>query len=91
MPSHVCWLGWFAIRPKFRRHGFGTAAIHQLCTVARSAGSRELWVYTGREDEVARLFYRNLGFEVLGPASHYSRGKTMDNSDIVLKLQLDFG
>jgi GNAT superfamily N-acetyltransferase len=30
MPSYICWLGWFAIRPKFRRHGFGSAAIHQL-------------------------------------------------------------
>ena len=28
MPSHVCWLGWFAIRPQFRRQGFGRAAIH---------------------------------------------------------------
>jgi GNAT superfamily N-acetyltransferase len=44
MPSHVCWLGWFAIRPQFRRQGFGTAAIHQLCHAARSAGSIELWV-----------------------------------------------
>src|SRR6266436_1726363 len=24
-PEHVCWLGWFAIRPKFRRQGFGSA------------------------------------------------------------------
>jgi GNAT superfamily N-acetyltransferase len=87
-PAYIWWLGWFAIRPKFRRQGFGTAAIHQLCTVARSAGSTELWVYTGREDEVAGLFYRNLGFEVLGPASDYAPGKTSDESDIVLKLQV---
>jgi ribosomal protein S18 acetylase RimI-like enzyme len=88
MPSYICWLGWFAIRPKFRRHGFGSAAIHKLCHVARSAGSRELWVYTGQEDEAARQFYRSLGFEVLGPASDYARGRSMDDSDIVLKLQL---
>jgi ribosomal protein S18 acetylase RimI-like enzyme len=56
MPSHVCWLGWFAIRPQFRRQGFGTAAIHQLCHAARSAGSRELWVYTGSHDDAARAF-----------------------------------
>jgi GNAT superfamily N-acetyltransferase len=88
MASHVCWLGWFAIRPQFRRQGFGSAAIYQLCGVARSTGSTELWVYTGREDEGSRLFYRSIGFEVLGPASDYSPGKTMENSDIVLKLQL---
>jgi RimJ/RimL family protein N-acetyltransferase len=28
MPPHVCWLGWFGIRPQFRRHGFGSAAVH---------------------------------------------------------------
>jgi RimJ/RimL family protein N-acetyltransferase len=85
MPSHVCWLGWFAVRPQFRRKGFGTAAIHQLCHAARDAGSTELWVYTDRHDEVARIFYLSLGFEVLGPASDYAAGKTMDDSDIVLK------
>ena len=85
MPSHVCWLGWFAVRPQFRRKGFGTAAIHQLCHAARDAGSTELWVYTDRHDEVARIFYLSLGFEVLGAASDYAAGKTMDNSDIVLK------
>jgi RimJ/RimL family protein N-acetyltransferase len=84
-PSHVCWLGWFAIRPQFRRQGFGTAAIRQLCRAARDAGSTELWVYTDRHDEVARIFYLSLGFEVLGPASDYAAGKTMDDSDIVLK------
>ena len=85
MPSHVCWLGWFAIRPKFRRQGFGTAAIHQLCDAARGTRSTELSVYTSLEDEVARSFYTSLGFEVLGPASEYAPGKTTDDSDIVLK------
>jgi ribosomal protein S18 acetylase RimI-like enzyme len=85
MPSHVCWLGWFAIRPQFRRQGFGTAAIHHLRRIARSAGSTELWVYTGSHDDVARIFYVSLGFEVLGPASVYAPGKTADDSDTVLR------
>jgi len=85
MPSHVAWLGWFAIRPQFRRQGFGTAAIHQLCDAARAAGSTELLVYTGLQDAVARSFYTSLGFEVFGPASDYAPGKTTDDSDIVLK------
>ena len=85
MPSRVCWLGWFAIRPQFRRLGFGTAAIHQICDGARAAGSTELWVYTGLRDAVAWSFYNSLGSEVLGPASEYAPGKTTDDSDIVLK------
>jgi ribosomal protein S18 acetylase RimI-like enzyme len=85
MPSHVCWLGWFAIRPQFRRQGFGTAAIQQICSTACGLGSTELWVYTGSHDDVARLFYTRLGFEVLGPASNYAPGRTMHDSDIVLR------
>jgi len=89
MPSNVCWLGWFAIRPKFRRQGFGTAAIHQLYPIARSAGSKEVLVYTDSNDVVARMFYIRLGFQVLGPASDHAPGKTMADSDIVLRMQLD--
>jgi GNAT superfamily N-acetyltransferase len=91
MPSHVCWLGWFAIRRQFRRQGFGAAAIHQLCDAARAAGSTELWVYTGVRDDAARSFYTSLGFEVLGPASEHAPGKTTDDSDIVLKRILANG
>jgi GNAT superfamily N-acetyltransferase len=87
-PSHVCWLGWFAIRPQFRRQGFGSAAIHQLCNVARTAGSTELWVYTGSQDGVARIFYIGLGFELLGPARDWAPARTMDDSDIVLRRML---
>ena len=88
MASHVCWLGWFAIRPQFRRQGFGSAAIYQLCGVARSTGSTELWVYTDSQDDIVRKFYISLRFEVLGAASKYAPGKTMDDSDIVCRRML---
>ena len=91
MPSHVCWLGWFAIRPRFRRQGFGSAAIHQLCGTARNAAFKELWVYTGSQDDVARTFYIRLGFEVLGQAQDYAPNRTMDNSDVVLRRMLAAG
>jgi ribosomal protein S18 acetylase RimI-like enzyme len=90
MPSNVCWLGWFEIRPQFRRQDFGSEAIHQLSAVARNLGSTQLWVYTGCDDDVARSLYIKLGFQLLGPASDYASGKTMKDSDIVLTLQLDF-
>ena len=85
MPSHVCWLGWFAIRPRFRRKGFGSAAIRQICDNARHTGFKELWIYTGARDEIARMFYVGLGFEVLGPARECAPARTMDDSDIVLR------
>jgi RimJ/RimL family protein N-acetyltransferase len=87
-PKHVCWLGWFAIRPMFRRQGFGSAAIPLLAEHAKSAGYTELWVYTDSANEPARTFYSKLGFELLGSARDYACGQTMDESDFVLKLRL---
>jgi RimJ/RimL family protein N-acetyltransferase len=85
MPSNTCWLGWFAIRPEFRRRGFGRAAIIALCDFAHNLACKELWVYTGAADNIARKFYTSLGFEFLGPAIEWAPGRTMDDSDIVLK------
>jgi GNAT superfamily N-acetyltransferase len=73
-PANICWLGWFAIRPQFRRQGFGTAAIRKICGMAHSAGSSELWVYTGSDDNIARTFYLSLAsalkFSVPPPNTH---------------------
>lgn len=88
-PAHLCWLGWFAVRPKFRRKGFGSAAIHATADCARTMGCKELWVYTGASDAAARHFYTRLDFKLLGSARDRAPGKTIDDSDIVLKLQLD--
>lgn len=85
MSQNVCWVGWFGIRPKVRRQGFGTSAMYALFDVARSIGSKELCVYTGSSDDVAVSFYKSLGFEVLGPAAECASGRTMDDSDIVLR------
>ena len=88
-PANHVWLGWFGIRPAFRRRGYGTAAMSAIVNRARSMDYNELWVYTGSSDEVARSFYTKLGFELLGSARDYAPEQTMDGSDIVLKLRLD--
>jgi ribosomal protein S18 acetylase RimI-like enzyme len=88
MPHNVCWIGWFGIRPRFRREGFGTRAIHALFDVTRSIGCQELWVYTGSSDDAAVCFYKSLGFEVLGSAADWAPDQTMDDSDIVLRRML---
>src|SRR5208282_4505321 len=89
MPSDICWIGWLAIRPQFRRQGFGTAAIHSLVNTARTINCREIWVYTGSDDHIARSFYTSLDFKVLGPAKECAPGKTMSPSDVVLRRQLE--
>jgi ribosomal protein S18 acetylase RimI-like enzyme len=77
--------GLVTIRPQFCRQGFGRAVIQQIFRTLPSVGSTELWVYAGSHDDAARIFYISLDFEVLGPASDYAPGKTMDDSDIVLR------
>jgi GNAT superfamily N-acetyltransferase len=63
----VCWLGWFAIRPKFRRRGFGTAAIASICGFARNLTYRELWVYTELVVHPANVAFRlGPGIEAIG-------------------------
>ena len=88
MAQTVCWIGWFGIRPRFRRQGFGKRAIYALIDFARHLAVEELWVYTGSSDDIAVNFYRSLGFEVLGAAADCATGRTMDNSDIVLRRTL---
>ena len=37
VPHNVCWIGWFGIRPRFRREGFGTNASQDPTDVVFSA------------------------------------------------------
>src|SRR5580692_9948167 len=53
MAETVCWVGWFGIRPRFRRQGFGRRAMHALIDFARHISVKELWVYTGSSDDIA--------------------------------------
>jgi ribosomal protein S18 acetylase RimI-like enzyme len=88
MAAHVCWLGWFAIRPQYRRRGFGRAAIRSLTGEAQRINCREIWVYTDADDRIARDFYISVGFEVIGLAHEWAHGRTMDPSDVVLRQKL---
>ena len=88
MAETVCWVGWFGIRPCFRRQGFGKRAMYALTDFARHLGVEELWVYTGSSDNIAVKFYRTLGFEVMGAAADWAPSQTMDNSDLVLRRTL---
>jgi RimJ/RimL family protein N-acetyltransferase len=85
MAETVCWVGWFGIRPRFRRQGFGRRAMHALIDFARHLSVKEFWVYTGSSDDIAVNFYRSLSFEELGAAADWAPGRTMDNSDVVLR------
>jgi len=61
MAHTVCWIGWFGVRPRFRRQGYGTRALYALCDFARSIACHELWVYTGSSDEIVCTAVQNNG------------------------------
>jgi len=63
------------------------------CGIGRRSTPLDYWkvllvVYTGLSDDVAVSFYKSLGFEVLGSAVDWALGRTMDDSDIVLRRML---
>jgi GNAT superfamily N-acetyltransferase len=90
MSKDVGWIGWFGIRPKFRRQRFGTSAVARLVIFARVIGCKTLWVHTGTTDKTAIQFYQNLGFVIVGTAKDCARQQTMEDSDIVLRRQIAF-
>jgi ribosomal protein S18 acetylase RimI-like enzyme len=59
-----------------------------LIDFAKSIQFKELWVYTGSSDNIAVNFYKSLGFELLGCAADLAPGRTMDDSDVVLKRMI---
>jgi len=62
--------------------------MHAIIGFAESLACRELWVYTGSSDKIAVGFYQSLSFEELGAAADWAPGRTMDDSDIVLRRLL---
>jgi RimJ/RimL family protein N-acetyltransferase len=85
MAGTVCWIGWFGIRPRFRRQGLGRNSMYALIEFARNLDCKELWVYTGSSDHVAITFYPKLGFGLLGTAADWAPGQTMNDADAVLR------
>ena len=86
--KHIYWLGWFGIRPQWRRQRLGSESVRRVIEKAKERGGRELWVYTGAADQPAVRFYLSLGFEVLGTATSTAPGQTMAESDIILKRSI---
>ncbi|BAY11252.1 GNAT family N-acetyltransferase [Calothrix sp. NIES-2098] len=87
-PSEVVWVGWFGIRPKFRRQGWGRIIINQLKEYAREFEFQQLWVYTDNPNLAAISFYENCEFVKLGVAKDICPGKTHSLSDIIMMFNL---
>jgi hypothetical protein len=44
--------------------------MNALFEFARSLTRKELWIYNGVSEELARTFYKSLGFDLLRPAKN---------------------
>jgi RimJ/RimL family protein N-acetyltransferase len=87
-PADIVWLGWFGLRPHFRRQGWGTIMLNQLKKYAREFKFKELWVFTNDDNLSAISFYEKNGFIKLGAAIDISPGNTHELSDVILKCNL---
>jgi GNAT superfamily N-acetyltransferase len=60
------WLGWFGVRPAFRRQGFAKAIIRATADIFMSFGSPTLKLWSGDREEysVSHRMYIRLGFEL---------------------------
>src|SRR5260221_13963800 len=61
-PASLAWLGWFGIRPAFRRRGYGSSAIHSLADRTRKMDCNVLLGSTGASDEEANHFSKKPSF-----------------------------
>ena len=87
-PPSIVWVGWFGVRPSFRRRGFGMMMIDFLKQKARDYSFKELWVFTEQENEGALKFYEKLGFKRLSEYEINNAGTTHDSTDVVLRVGL---
>lgn len=60
------WLGWFGVRPEFRRQGIGTEVLRVVERDARALGTACLYLYTGAENKAGRAFWEAQGYRVTG-------------------------
>lgn len=87
-PSNVVWVGWFGLRPQFRREGWGSIMMKSLKGYAQEFGFQELWVFTNYNNLPALSFYEKSAFMKLGTAAEVCPGQTHNLSDVILKTNL---
>lgn len=66
------WLGWFAVNPKCRGLGVGSALLERVEKAVMSKGARELFVYTSPLPQFKKAgeFYKRKGFEEVSGVDH---------------------
>jgi GNAT superfamily N-acetyltransferase len=68
----TCYVRYLFVSESLRGKGLGTALMHAVEHEAKSRGCRQIVLET--HDFQAPVFYRKLGFEIVGRVSEYPRG-----------------
>ena len=68
-------LRWFLVAPAFRRKGLGKHLMKAALRFARSAGYREVFLWTTSELDAARHVYENAGFRKTARKTHAVWGR----------------
>jgi len=87
-PSQIVWVGWFGVRPNYRRRGFASIMMDELKDLARGFNFKELWVFTEPDNEAALGCYRKAGFIEVDTSKEEVPGTTHEPSDVKLKFLL---
>jgi [ribosomal protein S18]-alanine N-acetyltransferase len=61
----------FALRPRFRAQGLGTALLERVLTAARELGARRATLEVRASNGAARRLYERMGFYVAGIRRNY--------------------
>jgi GNAT superfamily N-acetyltransferase len=73
-PADIMWMDYFAVSPKFQRHGYGTKMLKNLEKICATKKIRRLCVFTGNNPAVK--FYQKSGFQICGKIKdYYSKNK----------------
>lgn len=75
------------VDPAARGHGIGTLLVGQCIAFARTAGYRELVLWTNDVLEAARRIYQHAGFTLIKEEPHHSFGKDLMGQDWRLMLR----
>jgi DNA-binding MarR family transcriptional regulator/GNAT superfamily N-acetyltransferase len=75
------------VDPSARGHGIGRMLVEECISFARSAGYRELVLWTNDVLTHARAVYQRAGFELVGQKAHHSFGRDLMGQDWRLALR----
>lgn len=75
-----------AVRPEFRRRGYGEAILSGLLSLAKERGCAEVSLEVRVSNEGAIALYRKAGFETVGIRKHFYTRPNEDAMVMVLRL-----